>query len=320
MAVYTEINPEELVAFVALYDIGDVLWAKGIEEGIENSNYLLKTTTGLFVLTLYEKRVKASDLPFFLGLKEHLAAKGIACPIPLRSQEGHIFHYLCSRPAAIVTFLNGMCPRSIKEYHCAQLGATLAQLHLAGSDFAMNRSNDLSINSWRLLLAESISSGDIFEPGLGSELEDEIIFLEKNWPKELPYGVIHADLFPDNVFFRYGKITGLIDFYFACKDMLAYDIAVCLNAWCFDLDGRFDVAKSQRMLTAYTDIRPFSVAEKVAMPILARGAAIRFLLTRLYDWLHTPPDALVRKKDPLEYREKLRFHQLVNGPADYGFY
>ena len=318
MAVYTKVGDEELSAFVASYDIGSVVSVIGVEEGVENTNYLMKTTKGQFILTLYEKRVKPSDLPFFLELKEHLAAKGILCPVPFRSRDGNIFNSLCDRPAAIVTFLEGKWPRSINTHHCSELGSALAKLHLAGLDFTRNRANNLSVNSWQTLLAASMPGINYFEPNLVGELKREIAFLEKNWPCNLPQGLIHADLFPDNVFFRFGELSGLIDFYFACQDMLAYDIAVCINAWCFNRDGNFDVNKSKSMLEAYSDIRSLLDAEVTALPILTRGAATRFLLTRLYDWLYTPVGALVKKKDPIEFRDKLRYHQSVSGPSCYG--
>ena len=319
MAVYTAVSEKELDTFVTLYDIGDLLAAEGIAEGVENSNYLLSTTQGSFILTLYEKRVKPSDLPFFLALKEHLTAKGVACPSPVRACDGNVLQSLCGRPAAIFTFLDGTWPHLIKLNHCAQLGAALAELHLAGADFSMSRDNDLSVHSWRSLLMQSAPGAEKLQPGLFVELEDEISVLETQWPVHLPTGIIHADLFPDNVFFSFGKLSGLIDFYFACTDMLAYDIAICLNAWCFDANGSFNYERSRILWAAYSGLRPLSLAEKKAMPILARGAATRFLLTRLFDWLNTPQDALVNKKDPIEYRNKLRFHQSVNEVADYGF-
>ena len=318
MAVYTEVGDEDLVAFVARYDIGEALAAKGIAEGVENSNYLLTTTEGPFILTLYEKRVNPKDLPIFLGLKEHLAARHVPCPLPVRARDGGMLHTLCGRPAAIVTFLSGMWPRRIGPEHCAELGGALAQLHLAGADFAETRANDLSVASWRPLLSRSAARADEVQAGLADDLMGELDALEASWPEDLPSGVIHADLFPDNVFFRGGQLTGLIDFYFACNDMFAYDIAICLNAWCFEPDGSFNVTKARRLLTAYRRTRPFSGAELEALPVLARGAAMRFLLTRLYDWLNTPPDAMVTKKDPLEYWHKRRFHRRVRGPGDYG--
>ncbi len=318
MAVYTEVGDEDLVAFVARYDIGEALSAKGIAEGVENTNYMLTTTGGTYILTLYERRVNPDDLPFFLGLKEHLAEMSVPCPVPVRARDGAVLHQLCGRPAAIVTFLAGMWPRRIQPDHCAELGRALAELHVAGADFAQIRSNDLSVEAWQGLLARSAERADEVQAGLAADLSAEVKALEREWPADLPVGVIHADLFPDNVFFRDGRLTGLIDFYFACTDMFAYDVAICINAWCFEPDGSFNVTKAKRLLTAYRRIRPFSNDELAALPVLSRGAAMRFLLTRLYDWIYTPADALVTKKDPLEYWQKLRFHRKVQGPGDYG--
>lgn len=318
MAVYTEVSDEALTAFVAAYDIGEVLSCKGIAEGIENSNYLLTTGKGHFILTLYEKRVKAEDLPFFLGLLEHLAAKGVPCPVPVKDREGKALRKLAKRPAAIVTFLDGMWPRRITTDHCAQLGDALARLHLAGADFSIRRANSLSIGAWRGLFNASLDHADEIQPGLADEVSAELDALEAAWPADLPSGVIHADLFPDNVFFHRERLSGVIDFYFACWDAFAYDLAICLNAWCFEIGNSFNVTKARRMLTAYSKVRKFSDRELDALPLLARGSAMRFLLTRLYDWVHTPKDALVTPKDPLEYLAKLRFHRGVKGPAAYG--
>ena len=318
MAVYTEVGDEDLSAFVAQYDIGEALSATGIVEGVENSNYLLSTTMGNFILTLYENRIDPADLPFFLGLKEHLAAKGISCPVPVQARDGTVLHKLSNRPAAIVTFLSGMCPQRIQPFHCDELGRALARMHLAGDDFVLRRPNDLSVESWRPLLCQSTDRANEVKKGLAKDLETELDYLESNWPDTLPSGIIHADLFPDNVFFHGYELTGLIDFYFACMDMFAYDIAICMNAWCFEGDGSFNVTKAKHLLTAYREVRDFSDDELDALTVLARGAAMRFLLTRLYDWLYTPADALVTKKDPLEHWEKLRFHQRVTGPQDYG--
>ena len=318
MAVYTEVGDEELVAFAAEYDIGEVLSFKGIAEGIENSNFALTTTDGNFILTLYEKRVNADDLPFFLGLMDHLAEAGIPCPTPVHGRDGKALRRLCGRPAAIVTFLSGMWPRRITPDHTAELGNALAKLHLAGADFDMSCDNALSVAGWRPLLAKSEDRADEVEPGLAKELAAEMEALELGWPTGLPASVIHADLFPDNVFFRDGKLTGMIDFYFACTDMFAYDLGVCLNAWCFEPDLSFNVTKARRMLAAYRKVREFSAEEMEALPLLAQGSAMRFLLTRLYDWLHTPKDALVTCKDPLEFLARLRFHRAVKGSAEYG--
>ena len=318
MAVYTEIGDAELSAFVALYDIGEVLACKGIAEGVENSNFLLTTARGNFILTLYEKRVKRADLPFFIALMDHLAHNGVACPVPVRAKDGEALRELCGRPAAIVTFLNGMWPRRIEPFHCAALGTALAGLHRAGATFPMVRTNDLSLAGWRRLHAACAARADEVQPGLADELAAELAFFERAWPGNLPSGVIHADLFPDNVFFRDRDLSGLIDFYFACTDFLAYDVAVCLNAWCFEPGGDFNVTKARLLVGNYRAARPLSRDEIAALPLLARGSALRFLLTRLYDWLNQTAGALVRPKDPLEYLRKLRFHRDVASAGDYG--
>ncbi len=318
MAVYTEVTDEELTAFVAEYEIGEPLSCKGIAEGIENSNYLLTAEAGTYILTLYEKRVKRADLPFFLGLMEHLGARNVPCPTPLKGRDGQMLRSLCGRPAVIVTFLDGMWPRRITPEHCAHLGEAMARMHLAGRDFHLGRANDLSVNGWRPLLEASAARAQEVRPGLAEDLEAELDDLGSRWPTGLPSGVIHADLFPDNVFFRADHLSGIIDFYFACSDFFAYDLAICLNAWCFEKDGSFNITKARRMLTAYRKVRDFTGDELEALPLLARGSALRFLLTRLYDWLNTPADALVTPKDPLEYMKKLEFHRGVQGPGAYG--
>jgi len=318
VAVYTDVQAEDLAAFVANYDIGELLSYKGIAEGVENSNFLVHTSRGHFILTLYEKRVAAGDLPFFLALMEHLASRGITCPQPVKSRAGNAAGTLAGRPAAIVTFLDGMWLRRPGPGHCAALGEALAQLHVAGADFAMRRKNALSVEGWRPLYAAAQGKGDGLQPGLSDAIAAELKHLEQAWPRDLPQGVIHADLFPDNVFFLGDKLSGLIDFYFACTDTLAYDVAICLNAWCFEPDHSYNVTKGRGLLQAYQRIRPLSAAEWSVFPLLARGAALRFLLTRLVDWLDVPPGALVRPKDPLEYFRKLRFHQTVAGVQDYG--
>ena len=318
MAVYTEVSDEELREFLSAYPLGEVLSCKGIAEGVENSNFLLVTTTGTYILTLYEKRVKPAELPFFLGLMEHLAGKGIACPLPVQGNDDEALRQIAGRPAAIVTFLTGMWPRRIAPGHCSALGAALARMHLAGADFAMTRENDLSIEGWHKLYDACASRADEVTPGLAEALGAELKSLDQQWPQDLPRGVIHADLFPDNVFFQGDTLSGLIDFYFACTDAFAYDLAVCLNAWCFEPDGAFNATKARLLLNNYRRVRPLSEREFEALPLLARGSALRFLLTRLYDWLHHPPGAFVRPKDPLEYWRKLKFHQQVRSPASYG--
>jgi homoserine kinase type II len=318
MAVYTEVSDEELKDFLAQYDLGEVTAFKGIAEGVENSNYLLHTTAGSFILTLYEKRVAPTDLPFFLGLMEHLAGRGIDCPTPVAGRDGQSLRELCGRPAAVVTFLNGLSPRRVHPEHCRAMGAALAGMHLAGEGFALRRENALSVRGWRPLFEASAARAHEIKPGLAEALEAELSELEASWPEGLPEGVIHADLFPDNVFFLGERLSGIIDFYFACNDFFAYDIAVCLNAWCFEPDNAFNITKARFLLQAYRAKRPISDEELEALPLLARGSALRFLLTRLYDWLNHPEGALVAPKDPLEYWNKLRFHSEVRGPGAYG--
>jgi homoserine kinase type II len=318
MAVYTEVPDGDLAQFIAEYDLGEAVSCKGIAEGVENSNYLLRTTKGTFILTLYEKRVRLEDLPFFIGLMQHLASKGLNCPTPITDRNGQALKTLCGRPAALISFLEGMWPRRPTEKHCQALGAALADFHLKGSDFAMRRPNDLSVEGWRKLIAATEARADEVEPGLRDKLATEFAYLESHWPKDLESGVIHADLFPDNVFFLGERLSGIIDFYFACTDFVAYDLAVCLNAWCFQPDFSFNVTKAKLMFDSYRKVRPIPEAEMQAMPLLARGAALRFLLTRLYDWLNHPPGAFVKPKDPMEYIRKLRFHQAARDIGAYG--
>jgi homoserine kinase type II len=318
MAVYTDVPDEELRAFLAEYAIGEVVSCKGIAEGVENSNFLLRTEAGTYILTLYEKRVAPADLPFFIALMEHLAAHGIACPTPVKATDGRALRKLCGRPAAIVSFLDGMWPRRIHSFHCAGVGGALAKLHLAGTSFAQHRPNNLSVAGWRSLFEACRARAHEVRAGLAEELAEELDSLERSWPETLPTGIIHADLFPDNVFFRHEAVSGLIDFYFACTDFLAYDIAICLNAWCFESDGSFNVTKARLMLASYRAARPLSPDEFAALPLLARGSAMRFLLTRLYDWLNHPPGVFVQPKDPLEYLQKLRFHRSIAQPSAYG--
>ncbi len=318
MAVYTEVSDEDLRRFVDDYDIGEVLSCKGIAEGVENTNYLLRTSEGQFILTLYEKRVAPEDLPFFLSLMEHLAAQGIPCPTPIHGRDGRALRELCGRPAAIVTFLEGMWPRRIQPLHCSAVGEALARLHIAGSSLGLNRRNNLSVDAWRPLFRQCADRADGVQPGLAETLARELDRIEAAWPDHLPTGICHADLFPDNVFFLGQRLSGIIDFYFACTDFFAYDVAICLNAWCFERDRSFNITKARRLLAAYRRVRPFSDAEIAALPTMARGSAIRFLLTRLYDWLNHPQGALVKPKDPLEYLAILEFHRRVGGPGDYG--
>lgn len=318
MAVYTEINDEELNDFLADYDLGGVLSYKGIAEGVENSNYLLQTDRGSFILTLFEKRTKPEDLPFFLALMDHLAAAGFACPTPIHGRDGVALRTVAGRPAAIVSFLNGVWPRRIQPHHTADLGEAVARMHRAGDSFGETRPNDLGLAQWRPLYDQVAGRADEIAAGLSAEISAELDALEANWPKGLPTGIIHADLFPDNVFFIGGEFSGIIDFYFACTDAYAYELAICLNAWCFEHRAEFNITKARRLLNAYRQARGFTPQELNALPVLARGAALRFLLTRLYDWLNRVEGALVEPKDPLEYLQKLRFHSNIEGLGAYG--
>jgi homoserine kinase type II len=319
VAVYTDINEVDLKDFLSQYETGTLLSFKGIAEGVENSNFLLHTTEGSLILTLYEKRVEKNDLPFFLGLMHHLSDRGLNCPLPLPRKDGALLGELSGRPAALISFLEGMWLRKPEANHCRAVGAALAQMHVAGEGFALTRPNALSVAGWQELWQKSESRADEVLSGLGPEISTELAHLVTHWPKDLPSGVIHADLFPDNVFFLGDELSGLIDFYFACNDYLAYDLSICLNAWCFEKDGSYNITKGQAMIEGYLSVRPLSEAEVAAMPLLCRGSALRFLLTRLYDWLMTPAGALVVKKDPLEYLKKLRFHQAVEMASDYGW-
>ena len=318
MAVYTEVTDEALAAFLTDYDLGSMVAFRGIAEGVENSNYSLRTTAGDFILTLYEKRVDPAELPWFLGLMEHLAKRGIVCPLPVRGCDGEALRHLSGRHAAITTFLPGVWPRRVRPEHCGPLGAALAALHLAGGDYPPTRQNALGPDGWGPLLARSGARADEVRPGLADELLRTLDGILAAWPVGLPKGHIHADLFPDNVFFLDGRLSGLIDFYFAATDVLAYDVAVCLNAWCFEPDFSFNVTKATALLRAYDATRRLSDAERAALPVLCQGAAIRFLLTRLYDWLNTPPGALVTRKDPLEFLRRLRFHLTAGDEHGYG--
>jgi homoserine kinase type II len=318
LAVYTDISEDDLRQFLAAYDVGELLSYKGIAEGVENSNFLLHTSKDPLILTLYEKRVDRNDLPFFLGLMHHLYEGGLNCPLPLPRKDGELLGELSGRPAALISFLEGMWLRKPEARHCREVGRALAEMHVAGEGFEIRRENALSLSGWRPLWEKSAARADEVEEGLGAEIPTELDDLEANWPKDLPTGVIHADLFQDNVFFLGDRLSGLIDFYFACNDLLVYDVAICLNAWCFEKDGSFNVTKGMALLQGYESVRPLSDAEAAALPILARGSALRFFLTRLYDWLTTPAGALVVKKDPLEYLKKLRFHRQIRSAAEYG--
>jgi homoserine kinase type II len=318
MAVYTDVSFDELEELLSGYDVGEPLSFKGIAEGVENSNFYLQTARGNFFLTLYERRVHESDLPFFLGLMDHLAKRGIACPQPIRRTDGAQWSQVNGRPAALVSFLSGLSVRRPDVAHCAAAGDALARLHEAGKDFAIQRPNALSVGGWRELVDKTSSGADTIEQGLGELVAASYRDLSANWPKGLPSGIIHADLFPDNVLFMNSQVSGLIDFYFACDDAFAYDLAIMLNAWCFETDGGYNITKGKSLIAAYRKRRELTSAEIAALPALATGAALRFLLTRLYDRLNHDPMALVRPKDPRDFSKRLRFHRTIRNPGEYG--
>jgi homoserine kinase type II len=318
MAVYTDVSFEDLEAFLRSYDVGKPLSFKGIAEGVENSNYYLQSDKNAYFLTLYEKRVREADLPFFLGLMDHLAAKGIPCPVPVRDRHDKMMTTLNGRPAALLTFVQGVSLKKPEPVHCAAVGRALAAMHDAGKDFEIRRANALDIEGWHELEDSTRDGADTVEDGLAKLIGTTLQQLSREWPQGLPSGVVHTDLFPDNVLFMDNKVSALIDFYFACNDSFAYDLAVMLNSWCFEPDGAYNVTKSRSLIAAYEQQRQLTAGEISALPTLARGAALRFLLTRLFDWLNPSPSALVRPKDPREYSRKLRFHMKVRSSAEYG--
>jgi homoserine kinase type II len=309
MAVYTDISDAELEAFLADFDLGAPLAFKGIAEGVSNSNFLLETQAGRFILTVYESRVDAADLPYFLGLMRWLADHGFPSARPVADRHGEPLKTLRGKPAALATFLTGMSVRRPSASHCREAGSGLAQLHIAAKDYPGRRHNDLGHQHWSGMFAGLEEAAERLKPGLSATIAADLAEFEADWPADLPSGTIHADFFPDNVFFKEGRFAAAIDFYFACDDAFAYDIGVCLNAWCFEPDGSFNVTSARSFLAGYEARRPLSGHERSALPLLARGAAMRFFLTRLADWESTPVGALVRPHDPLEYERKLAVHR-----------
>ncbi len=323
MAVYTRLTAQQFDEVMKQYGLGTLLEAREIAEGVENSNYLIRTqregeAEHRYIFTIFEKRVDSAYLPFYLGITEHLASRDIPTPRPLHTPDGDLCIEVAGKKAAIVTFLTGKSTRSIEVSQLLSLGMVQAQMHLAAADFPLSRPNDLSVSGWRRLIDATSGKADQIMPGLSQLLAEEYVFLAQHWPQDLPQGVIHADMFPDNVFFMGSDVSGVIDFYFACNDLFMYDLVITMNAWCFERDGSFNLTKARGLLSAYHAVRPLSDAEHMALPVLARGAALRFLLTRAYDALHRDPQALVTPKDPMEYVRKLRFHQHVKESCEYG--
>ena len=321
MAVYTEIDSDTLAEFAAQYPLSQVDEFKGITAGVQNSNFLLTTADAKYILTIYESSangVSAADLPFFLGLMLHLSAQGLSCPVPLARKDGELISTIKNKPAALVSFLEGRSVKTPRPEHCRALGAAMAQMHLAGDGFELKRPNNHGLGNWQALFERCHSRADEVSPDLTRAMERELTRLKENWPDNLPTGIIHADLFPDNVFFMQGDMSGLIDFYFACNDFYAYDLAIALNAWCFEADATFNVTKARALLSGYQNLRPLAPEEIDAVPILGAGAAMRFLTTRLFDWLNQVDGAQVEPKNPNDFLRRLRFHRSATRPADYG--
>jgi homoserine kinase type II len=316
MAVYTHVPFSVLETFLASYRIGSLRSLNEILEGVENSNFLFVTDQGLYILTLFEKRVKEEDLPFFIELMRHAAMKGLPCPLPIADEDGDVLHNLCGRPAAVVSFLDGQKIEAPTPHHCRQVGKVLAQMQRDASDIKLSRRNALSLAGWEDLTAKCTDRADSVAKGLGALITGELAFLKQHWPDEtaLPYGIIHADMFMDNVFFKQDQLCGIIDFYFSCNDFLAYDLAITINAWCFENQKNFVPERAKAMIEGYESVRTLSEAERKALPLFLRGAALRFLLTRLFDWINHPPGALVRPHDPMEYSNKLEFFRTQGLP------
>ena len=309
MAVYTDITDEELAGLLADFDLGAALSLKGVAEGVENSNFLLETEAGRYFLTIYERRVRADDLPFFLELLRWIAEQRFPSATPIPDREGRLLKTVRGKPCAIVSFLSGLSVRRPTAAHCREAGAGLALLHLAAASYPGVRANDLGQAAWAPMFQGLAQAAEDLKPGLAATISSDLELLASQWPRGLPQGIIHADFFPDNVFFSKGQFAGAIDFYFACVDALAYDVAIALNAWCFEPDGSFNITSARQLVAGYESLRPLSDLERGALPVLAHGAAMRFFLTRLADWGATPAGALVRPKDPLEYERKLAVHR-----------
>lgn len=318
MAVYTEVSDAALSQFLAAYDVGEVLSFKGIAGGVENTNYLLGTTSGQYILTLYEKRVAEADLPFFVGLMDHLAANQFPCPRPIRNRDGKALSRLEGRAAAMVSFLEGVEVNTPTPHHCHAAGVTMAKLHKAAVGFEIHRNNALSPAAWPALMDSALADADSVEEGMADLMRAAVAETQADWPTDMSTGVIHADLFKDNVFFLHNELSGVIDFYFACNDFLAYDLAIAINAWCFDKSLTYQPHLAKALVEGYETIRPLEKNEREAMPLLARGAALRFLLTRINDWLNVPEGALVIPHDPKQFSARLSHFNTVQLPTELG--
>ncbi|MDE2410424.1 MAG: homoserine kinase [Sphingomonadales bacterium] len=324
MAVYTHLAAEDMAELIAAFDVGDLCSAKGIAEGVSNSNWLIETTGkdgagARFILTMYEFRIDIGELPYFLALLDHLAARG--CPVPrtIHDRDGALFRLVDGKAVALIEYLPGVSVSHPTPGQAEAVGHALAQMHLAAADFPASRANGMNLAESRRLFEACGAQGLAeIDPALPALVSRELDSLTAAWPADLPRSVIHADLFPDNVLMLGDRVTGLIDFYFACNDLIAYDVATTHAAWCFANDGtHFDPALSRALLAGYQAVRPLSGAERAALPVLARAACLRFIASRAYDWLNTPKGALVMPKDPMAFARRLDFYA---DPANAGVF
>ena len=322
MAVYTKLSENNLKDFFSKYNLGKLLKFRGIQEGIENSNYFVKTDSGKFILTIYEKRVEEKDLPFFIGLMKNIFNKNFPSPEPIINKNGNYITEIFGKKAAVVSFLEGASKKNLTPDNCYEVGIYTAKLHMITKNLNIKRTNRLSVNSWRLIYRKIQRDCSKIYPDLTKIIERNLEVIEDKWPKNIPRGIIHADLFPDNIFFKGSKLTGIIDFYFSCYDFYALEIAICLNALCFEGKNEnlsFNVTKAKKFIDGYSSIRKLTEEEKESLKILCHGAAMRFLLTRVFDYLNLTEDALVKIKDPVEYLKRLEFHNSVKNYQDYFF-
>jgi len=322
MAVYTKLSEKELKEFFSKYNLGKLLNYKEIKEGIENTNYFIQTEKGKFILTLYEKRVEEKDLPFFISLMRNLFDKNFPSPEPIVNKNGNYISEILEKKAAVVSFLDGYAKKILNPSNCCQVGINTAKLHLITKDLTGKRENKLSVNSWRKIYNKVKKDCSKIHASLPKIVEKNLDEIEKNWPKNIPSGIIHADLFPDNIFFEGNKLSGIIDYYFSCYDFYAFEIAICLNALCFEGKNEnlsFNVTKAKKFIDGYSSIRKLTEEEKKSLKVLCQGAAIRFLLTRVFDYLNLTEGAIVKIKDPVEYLKRLEFHDNVKNYQDYFF-
>ena len=322
MAVYTKLSESKLEEFFLKYNLGKLLNYKEIKEGIENTNYFIQTEKGKFILTLYEKRVEEKDLPFFISLMRNLYDKNFPSPEPIINKNGNYISEISGKKAAVISFIDGEAKKVLNPNDCFNVGVNTAKLHMITKDLKGKRENKLSINSWRKIYNKVKKDCSVIHPNLTNTIEKNLNYIEKNWPKNIPSGIIHADLFPDNIFFKNNKVSCIIDYYFSCFDFYAFEIAICLNALCFEGKNQnlsFNVTKAKKFVDGYSSIRQLNENEKNSLKILCQGAAIRFLLTRVFDYLNLTEGAIVKIKDPIEYLKRLEFHNSVKNYQDYFF-